>query len=94
MVGSGQSYSGNRHHPDPEEVYIVTSAPQPEWTKRCGRDELIATFDRYHTELRQIVKAATEITKWPRSPLRAGQTDGAATDLSCWVTPVIRCGWT
>ncbi len=53
-----------------EEVYIVTSAPQPEWTSNaafvpCDRDELIVTFDGYHTELRQIVKAATEITKWP-----------------------------
>jgi 6-hydroxynicotinate 3-monooxygenase len=53
-----------------EEVYIVTSAPQPEWTSNaafvpCDRDELIATFDKYHAELRQVVKAATEITKWP-----------------------------
>ena len=53
-----------------EEIYIVTSAPQPEWTSNaafvsCDRDELIATFDGYHAELRQVVKAATEITKWP-----------------------------
>lgn len=53
-----------------EEVYIVTSAPQPEWTSNaafvpCDRDELIATFDGYHAELRQVVNAATEVTKWP-----------------------------
>jgi len=53
-----------------EEVYIVTSAPQPEWTSNaafvpCGREELTATFDGYHAELRQVVNAATDITKWP-----------------------------
>jgi 6-hydroxynicotinate 3-monooxygenase len=53
-----------------EEVYIVTSAPQQEWTSSaafvpCDRGELVAAFDGYHAELRQVVKAATEITKWP-----------------------------
>jgi 6-hydroxynicotinate 3-monooxygenase len=53
-----------------EEVYIVTSAPQAEWTGgasfvTCDRDEFIATFDGYHPELRQIVTAAPEVTKWP-----------------------------
>jgi 6-hydroxynicotinate 3-monooxygenase len=53
-----------------EEVYIVTSAPQQEWTSSaafvpCDRGEFVATFDGYHAELRQVVKAATEITKWP-----------------------------
>lgn len=53
-----------------EEVYIVTSAPQAEWTTDaafvpCDRDEFIATFDGYHAELRQVVKAAPEVTKWP-----------------------------
>jgi 6-hydroxynicotinate 3-monooxygenase len=53
-----------------EEVYIVTSAPQAEWTSSaafvpCERDELIATFDGYHAELRQVVRAAPEVTKWP-----------------------------
>jgi 6-hydroxynicotinate 3-monooxygenase len=53
-----------------EEVYIVTSAPQPQWAGdapfvACDRGELIATFDGYHAELRQVVRAATEITKWP-----------------------------
>jgi 6-hydroxynicotinate 3-monooxygenase len=53
-----------------EEVYIVTSAPQAQWASEapfvaCDRDELIATFDGYHAELRQVVAAATEVTKWP-----------------------------
>jgi 6-hydroxynicotinate 3-monooxygenase len=53
-----------------EEVYIVTSAPQSEWTADasfvpCDRDEFIATFDGYHPELRQVVAAAPEVTKWP-----------------------------
>jgi 6-hydroxynicotinate 3-monooxygenase len=48
----------------------MTVAPQPEWTSSaafvpCDRDELIATFDGYHAELRQVVNAATEVTKWP-----------------------------
>jgi 6-hydroxynicotinate 3-monooxygenase len=53
-----------------EEVYAVTSAPQAEWTGNapfvpCDRDEFIATFDGYHAELRQVVTAAPEVTKWP-----------------------------
>jgi 6-hydroxynicotinate 3-monooxygenase len=53
-----------------EDVYIVTSAPQSEWTSDapyvpCDRDEFIATFDGYHAELRQVVAAAPEVTKWP-----------------------------
>lgn len=53
-----------------KEVYIVTSAPQQDWSSdapfaSCGRDELIAAFDGYHAELRQVVAAATEVTKWP-----------------------------
>jgi 6-hydroxynicotinate 3-monooxygenase len=53
-----------------EEVYIVTSAPQEQWTTNasfvpCDRDEFVATFDGYHTELRQIVHAAPAVTKWP-----------------------------
>jgi 6-hydroxynicotinate 3-monooxygenase len=60
-----------------EEVYIVTSAPQAQWTANasfvpCDRDELIATFDGYHAELRRVVQAAPEITKWPvfdRAPI-------------------------
>src|ERR1700730_6998231 len=51
-----------------EDVYIGTSAPQPEWTSNaafvpCDRGELIATFDGYHAELRRVVNAATEVTK-------------------------------
>jgi 6-hydroxynicotinate 3-monooxygenase len=53
-----------------EEIYIVTSAPQDDWTGNaafvpCDRDEFIAAFDGYHSELRQVVNAAPEVTKWP-----------------------------
>ena len=53
-----------------EDVYVVTSAPQAAWTADaafvpCDRDEFIATFDGYHAELRQVVRTAREVTKWP-----------------------------
>jgi 6-hydroxynicotinate 3-monooxygenase len=53
-----------------EQVYVVTSAPQAEWTSDasfvpCERDEFIAAFEGYHAELRQVVEAAPEVTKWP-----------------------------
>ena len=53
-----------------EEVYLVTSAPQPVWNETssfvpCDRDEFLAAFDGYHAELRQVIEAAPEVTKWP-----------------------------
>jgi len=53
-----------------EDVYVVSSAPQADWTTDapfvpCDRDEFVATFDGYHAELRQVIEAAPEITKWP-----------------------------
>jgi 6-hydroxynicotinate 3-monooxygenase len=53
-----------------EEVYFVSSAPQKEWNETasfvpCDRDELLAEFDGYHSELRTIIEAAPEVTKWP-----------------------------
>jgi 6-hydroxynicotinate 3-monooxygenase len=53
-----------------EEVYLVTSAPQADWDTTesflpCDRDEFLAVFDGYHAELRQVIEAAAEITKWP-----------------------------
>ena len=62
-----------------EEVYIVSSAPQAAWAGEasfvpCDRDEFIATFDGYHAELRQVVRVAREVTKWPvfdREPVDA-----------------------
>ena len=53
-----------------EDVYLVTSAPQPAWAETasfvpCARDEFLAVFDGYHAELRQVVEAAPEVTKWP-----------------------------
>lgn len=53
-----------------EEVYLVTSAPQAEWNEStsfvsCDRDEFTAVFNGYHSELRQVIEAAPEVTKWP-----------------------------
>jgi 6-hydroxynicotinate 3-monooxygenase len=53
-----------------EEVYLVSSAPQAKWNETasfvpCDRDEFLAVFDGYHPELRQVVEAAPEVTKWP-----------------------------
>jgi 6-hydroxynicotinate 3-monooxygenase len=53
-----------------EEVYFVTSAPQTEWSETssyvpCDRNEFLGQFDGYHPELRQVIEAAPEVTKWP-----------------------------
>lgn len=53
-----------------EEVYLVTSAPQSQWNETasyvpCDRDEFMAVFDGYHQELRTVIEAAPEVTKWP-----------------------------
>ncbi len=53
-----------------EEVYFVSSAPQREWNETasfvpCDRDEFLTVFDGYHPELRTVIEAAPEVTKWP-----------------------------
>ena len=53
-----------------EEVYFVSSAPQAGWNETesfvpCDRDEFLSAFDGYHRELRQVIEAAPEVTKWP-----------------------------
>ena len=53
-----------------EEVYLVSSAPQAEWNETasfvpCDRDEFLSVFNGYHPELRQVIEAAPEVTKWP-----------------------------
>ncbi|MBV9066841.1 MAG: FAD-dependent monooxygenase, partial [Methylobacteriaceae bacterium] len=53
-----------------EEIYLVTSAPQAEWTEvqsfvACSRDEVLAAFDGFHPEVRQVIARAPELTKWP-----------------------------
>lgn len=53
-----------------EEVYLVTSAPQAQWNETasyvpCDRDEFLAVFDGYHQELRAVIEAAPDVTKWP-----------------------------
>ena len=60
-----------------EEVYLVSSVPDPTWLGGtgflpCDLDDFRAAFAGYHPELRQVVHAATEVTKWPvfdRPPL-------------------------
>jgi 2-polyprenyl-6-methoxyphenol hydroxylase-like FAD-dependent oxidoreductase len=60
-----------------EDVYLVSSVPDPAWPGGtnflpCDPDEFRAAFAGYHPELRQVVNAAPEITKWPvfdRPPL-------------------------
>lgn len=53
-----------------EEVYVVSSVPAPGWDVPdsfvpCDKDEFVADFAGYHPELRQVVEAAPEVTKWP-----------------------------
>jgi 6-hydroxynicotinate 3-monooxygenase len=53
-----------------EEVYFVSSVPQAAWNESasfvpCDRDEFLAAFDGYHKELRTVIEAAPEVTKWP-----------------------------
>jgi 6-hydroxynicotinate 3-monooxygenase len=53
-----------------EDVYLVSSVPEANWDSDasfvpCDRDAFQAAFKGYHPELRQIVAAAPEVTKWP-----------------------------
>lgn len=66
-----------------EEVYLVSSVPQPEWNETASfvpgdRDEFLAAFDGYHPELRGVIEAAPEVTKWPvfdREPIPSWHSD-------------------
>jgi 6-hydroxynicotinate 3-monooxygenase len=71
-----------------DEVYLVTSAPQKEWTENgsyvpCSRDEVLAAFEGFHTEVRDVIALAPQLTKWPifdREPLEQW-SDGNITML-------------
>jgi 6-hydroxynicotinate 3-monooxygenase len=71
-----------------DEVYVVTSAPQKEWTENrsyvpCSRDEVLAAFESFHTEVRDVIAIAPQLTKWPifdREPLEQW-SDGNITML-------------
>ena len=62
-----------------EEVYAVTSVPATDWDFRnavlpCDPAEFAACFAGWHPELRRVVDAAPEVTKWPvfdREPIAA-----------------------
>jgi 6-hydroxynicotinate 3-monooxygenase len=68
------------------EIYLVTSAPQAEWNETasfvpCSRDEVLAAFEGFHTEVREVIARAPQLTKWPifdREPLDSW-TDGNIT---------------
>jgi 6-hydroxynicotinate 3-monooxygenase len=59
------------------EIYLVTSAPQAEWNETasfvpCARDEVLAAFEGFHPEVREVIARAPHLAKWPifdREPL-------------------------
>ncbi|MGA2945340.1 MAG: FAD-dependent monooxygenase [Xanthobacteraceae bacterium] len=51
------------------EIYLVTSA-KGEWLSQaawefCSRDEVMRAFDGFHPEVRKVIEAAPQLTKWP-----------------------------
>ena len=64
-----------------EEVYVVTSAPQPEWTSAasfvpCDRDEFVATFDGYHARAAAGHESCARSHQVAGIRSRAGQQPG------------------
>jgi 6-hydroxynicotinate 3-monooxygenase len=52
-----------------DEIYLVTSA-KGEWHSAaswefCPREEVLAAFEGFHPEVRQVIATAPELTKWP-----------------------------
>jgi 6-hydroxynicotinate 3-monooxygenase len=53
-----------------DEVYVMGAIPAERWDGdgspiRGSRDEFVAAFDGFHSDLRRAVEAATEVTVWP-----------------------------
>ena len=51
------------------EIYLVTSA-KGEWHSQaaweyCARAEVLAAFEGFHAEVRTVIEAAPQLTKWP-----------------------------
>jgi 6-hydroxynicotinate 3-monooxygenase len=51
------------------EIYLVTSA-KGEWNSEaawefCARGEVLRAFEGFHPEVRKVIEAAPELTKWP-----------------------------
>lgn len=67
------------------EVYLVTDAPEEHWSHaswstKFSSDELQTVFRGFHPEVRQIIEAGAEISKWPlleRAPLPLWSRDSA-----------------
>jgi 6-hydroxynicotinate 3-monooxygenase len=67
-----------------EEVYLVSSAPQAIWEGEasfvpCSPEAFQDCFAGYHDELRRVVAAAPEVTKWPvydRAPIGTWSSGG------------------
>lgn len=52
-----------------EEIYFVTSAKE-EWTSSasweyCTNADVLNAFEGFHPEVREVIAAAPEVTKWP-----------------------------
>jgi 6-hydroxynicotinate 3-monooxygenase len=53
-----------------DEVYVIGTVPAPGWGSELAslpssRDELVASFADFHVDLRRVVEAATDVTRWP-----------------------------
>ena len=54
-----------------DEIYFVTGVPQAQWDNadysptRAGRDELLAAFEGFHSEVRGVLAACPDASKWP-----------------------------
>ena len=53
-----------------DEVYLMGSVPAAAWESEelslpCPREEFIASFADFHSDIRRVVEAATEVTVWP-----------------------------
>jgi 6-hydroxynicotinate 3-monooxygenase len=53
-----------------DEVYVIGTVPASGWYSEnawlpSSRDELVASFEGFHEDLRRVVEAATDVTLWP-----------------------------
>ena len=53
-----------------DEVYVIGTVPASGWYSEStwlpsSRDELVASFEGFHQDLRRVVEAAIDVTLWP-----------------------------
>jgi 6-hydroxynicotinate 3-monooxygenase len=53
-----------------DEVYLMGSVPAAGWESEelslpCPREEFIASFASFHSDIRHVVEAATDVSVWP-----------------------------